>query len=206
MALSIFQIAGILLLASHIVITIKAFQDEVFQGVMCLIVPFYIVYYGLRRLNLPGRGLFVLIYVVALGVYVWGTVRPIGPDACTLLTSADAEEFLGGSVGDPTRRALASRRKTASACIYATTTAPERKLSLVYGNCTDLSDVVTTRRLRPSIGLRELADEAYVEPGVVHARKGSVCIGVMSVGLPEGIEQTVAREQLAKKMIARLPQ
>lgn len=42
----IIQIYGpYLILAFHIIILLKAFKDSVFQGILCLLVPFYSIYY-----------------------------------------------------------------------------------------------------------------------------------------------------------------
>ena len=206
MNFSIYQIASIVLLASHIVITIKAFQEDAFQGAMCLFVPGWIIYYGFRRLNVAGRELFVLIYIIAAGIYFWGRFAPLGaggPDACALLTPADAAQYLGGPVGSPTRRAMGSLGgAAASACMYATTSSPRREIAGVYGKgCTSLPRA--TEQMRSSLGLRGLTDEAFVGKGQVLARKGTVCIGIFTRDAGDGLEGTVAREQLARKMLER---
>jgi len=206
MPLSIYQIAGIVLAAAHIVITIKAFQDDAIQGILCLLVPFYILYYGFRRLNMTGRGVFVGIYILAAGVYAWGAFRPAGgPDACTLITAQDAESLLGGPVGKPVSEDRASPSgAAASACTYSTTEAPERGVSVLYGTgCVELPS--ESRRMMASIGLRGLTDEAYVSRGQLLARKGDVCLGILTRGISESIDAVVSREILAKKMLQRLP-
>lgn len=206
MEFSIYQIAGIILTACHIVITIKAFQDETFQGVLCLFVPFYIIYYGFRRLNMAGRGLFVFVYILAAGTYAWGLYRPMGgPDACALITADEARSMLGASVGSPVRDKKASLSgAAASSCTFTTTESPVRMVGVLYGtHCTELP--AATRRMIASVGLRGLTDEAYVGRSELLARKGDVCLGIVTKGLPEGIDAVVSREMLAKKMLARLP-
>ena len=206
MEFSIYQIAGIILAACHIVITIKAFQDEVFQGALCLFVPFYIIYYGFHRLNMAGRGLFVFVYILAAGTYAWGLYRPMGgPDACALIRAEDAQSLLGAPVGGGVRDMKASLSgAAASSCTFTTTETPVRMVGVIYGTgCVELP--AATRRMIPSIGLRGLTDEAYIGQGQLLARKGNVCLGIVTKGLSEGIEASVSREMLAKKMLARLP-
>jgi len=206
MDLSIYQIAGILLAACHIVITIKAFQDEAFQGAMCLLVPFYIVYYGFRRLNMKGRSLFVWIYILAFGTYAWGIFRPAGgPDACALIQADEAQSLLGSPVGSGVReKRAAASGAAASSCTFTTTESPVRMVSVLYGTgCVELPSA--TGRMIASVGLRGLTDEAYVGRGELLARKGNICIGILTKGLTEGIDASVSREMLAKKMLARLP-
>jgi hypothetical protein len=54
----------ILFLAIHLVVILVAFDDGLLQGFLCLLVPFYIVYYAFTRLeSLPLRGAFLAVYV-----------------------------------------------------------------------------------------------------------------------------------------------
>lgn len=53
-----------------IIILIAAFQDEVLQGILCLCVPVYILYYGIARYQSEKKGLILAIWLGGLIVGV----------------------------------------------------------------------------------------------------------------------------------------
>lgn len=42
-----------------IIILIHAFQDEVLQGILCLCLPFYVLYYAFAKFEHPKKGLII---------------------------------------------------------------------------------------------------------------------------------------------------
>mgnify|MGYP001499533310 CR=1 FL=1 len=58
-----------------IIILISAFQDEVIEGILCLLCPFYILYYGGWKFDHDKRALImvgwlgpIFLYIVILGI------------------------------------------------------------------------------------------------------------------------------------------
>ena len=198
-----YQLASIVFFAGHIVVTIKAFQDEMWSGIMCLILPFYLPYYALRHMNFSGKGLFLLVYFGCAGYGVWGEYRPLAPDPCALVTKADAQEFLGESVGDPLTRSMNTSIGFLKACVYASAQDRRKNMGIVVsGDCPQLPAAV--REMRVSTALASVADEAFYRAGGVYARKGKVCVVIMSEGRSDSMGAVVASERLVAKVFVRL--
>ncbi len=72
----------LILLAIHIYVVFKAFRDSVFQGVLCLLVPFYSIYYALvLSYDYTARAL-IAASLLGLG---WDSLRVIIDQAGTIL-------------------------------------------------------------------------------------------------------------------------
>jgi len=72
----------IILLAIHVYVVFKAFRDSVFQGVLCLLVPFYSIYYALVLCyDYTARALIVGA-LLGLG---WDSIRVMLDQAETIL-------------------------------------------------------------------------------------------------------------------------
>ena len=201
--MDIYQIAAIVFFAGHIVVTIKAFQDEMWSGIMCLILPFYLLYYALRHMNFPGKGMFLLVYLGAAGVGIWGNIRPLAPDPCALVTKADAEEFLGEPVGEPRTQSVDTALGFMKACVYVSTQNRDKNMGMIVSDdCPKLPPSV--REMRVSTALANVADEAFYKAGGVYARKGTVCVVVMSKGRSDAIGAVGASERIVEKALNRL--
>ena len=50
-------------LVCHIIILIGAFQEDVTQGLLCLCVPFYILYFAFARYENEKKGLIIAIWL-----------------------------------------------------------------------------------------------------------------------------------------------
>ncbi len=62
-------------LACGLVIVVDAFRSSVGQGVLALLVPFYVVYYAFARFDRPRRALVIAIWLT--GVIVGGALVQI---------------------------------------------------------------------------------------------------------------------------------
>ncbi len=59
-------VASVCLLASFIcgiIILIDAFQEEVVQGILCLCVPFYILYYAFARFENDNKAIILIVWL-----------------------------------------------------------------------------------------------------------------------------------------------
>lgn len=63
----VFGLAGLI---CGIIILIGAFKDEVIQGILCLCVPFYIIYFALARFEHDNKGVIVGIWLVSVVVNI----------------------------------------------------------------------------------------------------------------------------------------
>ena len=61
-------------LVCHIIILIGAFQEDVTQGLLCLCVPFYILYFAFARYENEKKGLIIAIW---LGGAIIGNILQI---------------------------------------------------------------------------------------------------------------------------------
>jgi hypothetical protein len=86
MWMALYAVAGVLGLVSlvcGIIILIGAFKESLAQGLLSLLVPFYILYYAFARFQHPKKGLVVggwLGAAILAGVLVNGATAWFGPD------------------------------------------------------------------------------------------------------------------------------
>ena len=50
-----------------IIILIAAFKDEVLQGILCLCIPFYVLYYAIAKFEHPKKGVIIGVWL-GLGI------------------------------------------------------------------------------------------------------------------------------------------
>ena len=74
MPLVLMVLGGILNLAGlvgGVWLLVEAFKDEILQGVLCLCVPCYALYYGFARLDSPHKN---IILILAFGCGIPGSI------------------------------------------------------------------------------------------------------------------------------------
>ena len=133
------------------------------------------------------------------------------PDACVLLTDADASEVLGGPVervADPVGAGLITGEPDSflSVCYYRPDPDDFSSFaSLVViapGSTTEAEIEVEAATGRP---LEGLGDEAFVVgEQAVSVRAGAVLFAVFVIGGPDGAPDTTAAELLARRAVERL--
>jgi hypothetical protein len=66
MAIALMSLGGLLALVGTVGgvwLMIEAFRDEALQGVLCLCVPFYALYFGFARLHSPSKPLILTMWL-----------------------------------------------------------------------------------------------------------------------------------------------
>ena len=206
--MDIYSVAYLVFFAGHIVVTIYAFRDETFSGVMCLFVPLYLPYYAIRRIHVTGRELFLLIYLGCFGLLVWKEVRPYfaAVNPCDLVTKGEAGDVLGATVRDPLSETRTIGGSAVRACLFVGDGGSRKQLGVaLITDCPSLSGrVKDVEEMRPSTTLKDAADEAYVRKGKVYARKGKTCILVITEGGPDSVMGQIATERLTGTILKRL--
>ncbi len=198
-----YSIAALVFFAGHIVVTIRAFQDEILSGVLCLFLPLYLPYYTIRRIHAPGRTLFILIYF-GCGLYISlprSLFRSVNP--CDLVTQEEATGIMNTAVGAPASKSKSIAGHDAEVCEFRLPNQPLKGLTVsVVSKCDGFSE--TVRQYRASTVLKDSADEAYLRRGAVYARKGSTCVVVETFGAPDAILTMIKIETLTQTVLERL--
>ena len=76
---------GLVSTVCGIIILISAFQDEVIEGVLCLLCPFYILYYAFTGFKHEKKGLIIGVW---LGGGVLGGILQVGGTAMAVADAA----------------------------------------------------------------------------------------------------------------------
>jgi hypothetical protein len=197
-------IAKFVLLACHIVITIKAFQDEIVEGALVLLVPFYLLYYGFRKMTGAGKDLFLWIYILAGATIVVGVFFPGGfgtPRVAKLVTTEFAQELLEEPAADPVCESSDTRMGKADICQFKAKSGARKDFGIIWiAKCSGL-----TENMRSGMAisdLKEVADEAYSSRDNIYVRKGESCLLIATQGVPDNIRVYLARQKLARAILA----
>jgi len=207
-------IATVLFWLCYLIILIKAFRDEMFQGIMCLLIPFYILYYGFARLQSERRGLILSTWLFSL--FLGPAAQLVLPafskaaGACKLVTEADVEQALAEPVGKPKSDERTTRMGEMSVCAYTTTTEPQKELffGVVKKQCTSLEPL---RAMGEGnlLGLRGIGDEALYGGSWLLVRQQESCLlfRLEDHARPSGMTRDAKLEAnlaLARKALPRL--
>jgi len=196
-----------------IYILIKAFADGILEGVLCLFVPFYVLYYAFRKLQCAHKGLVVGIWLLAAIpgpiLTVYSRVTAKADSVCKLVTKDEIESALGEAVEEPQSAELDSILGRGGACGYHTVKTPRKIVELfVTKNCESLEPI----RSKPSMmTMSGIGDEAYAGGGRLFVRKGNICTVVYledragESGLT-GYARLEVERDLTEKLLERVSQ
>ena len=211
--LRLYFIGTIFFFLFYLVILVKAFQDTIGQGLLCLLVPFYILYFAFVRMETNKKGLLLGAWIVTgLTGPILGIMGPtfIKRDACKLITNAE----VGAALGEPIERSEESSPTTPfgiiDSCTYATGKTPEKSvLVAVEPKCASL-DEVRKAAAAQLVSVFGLGDEAYFGGSELTARKGNSCIYVMITDESfrhslSGFDKMNVSKSVAEKVFERLP-
>ena len=176
--------------------------------VLCLVIPFYALYWLFFRqtiyrglvVGLIGANL-VLTAVMALG---WVTGKN---DPCKLVTKADVEEALGQTMEGPER---SSSPRGGPVCEYITVAEPKMSLMVVVVEDTELKSRTNAELPSGAFKVDNLGDDALSNGPALLVQKGRV---VFSISWAPPGKALVSRQQAAdaaystlegRKKLARL--
>lgn len=207
-------IGWVIFVIFSLVIVIKAFGESIVQGLLCLFIPFYILYYAFARLQSERKGFIVGVWLLAL---LSGPVADtlgvafIGLKACTLLTKAEVEAVLGEPIEKPQPvPAPASLLGVSDFCGCKTVKTPPKVVLVgLEEKCPSLDPLLKRATAKP-LSLSDVGDEAYWDGTALVARKGKACLflAVRDQARAGGMSQAEifqADKTLAQKAVTRLP-
>lgn len=67
-------VGGILLLIGAIMILVAAFKENTTQGLLCLFVPFYAIYYLFAKYSNPNKTAAIILYLGGLVILIVGYI------------------------------------------------------------------------------------------------------------------------------------
>lgn len=192
----------------------KAFGESFGQGLLCLFIPFYILYYAFARLQSERKGFIVGVWLLAL---LSGPVADIlgvafiGLKACTLVTKAEVEAVLGEPIEKPQPMpAPASIFGVSDICGCKTVKIPLKVVIVgLEEKCPSLDPFLKKATGKP-LSLSDVGDEAYWDGTALLARKGKACLflTIQDRAGAGGMSRAAifqANKALAEKALTRLP-
>ncbi|MGH9787718.1 MAG: hypothetical protein ACRD4U_03320 [Candidatus Acidiferrales bacterium] len=214
-------IASLVFALCYLIILIKAFLDEILEGVLCLLIPLYIFYYALAKLKGEYRGLLLSLFFLSL---FGGPALQFGSmwfapkdDPCKLVTKADVEAAFGEPVAaDMERGGGRSAAGEAKFCAYRTQALPSKEVAIgVIRNCPSLQPL-RERARDMKFPFTDFGDEGYYGGSDLMVRSKNTCLAFVieetGSAARTGIAGMSAHEKLrvnrklAEAAINRLPQ
>lgn len=162
-----------------LIILVKAFQDSIVQFLLCLVVPFYILYYMFFRMQSERRGLLVGGWL--LFTFTGPLLNLIGPsfvkhEACKLLDAAEVEAVLGQRVQPLVSTSRLTPFGMIDACVCRTVSSPQKEVMLALERKCDSLQSVREEASGELMAVSGLGEEAYWGGSALVARKGRSCI------------------------------
>lgn len=174
-------LASLVFAVCYLIVLVKAFQDATMEGILCLIIPLYIFYYALAKLQSDHRGLLLSLFFLSLvgapALQFAGGLFAPKDDPCKLVTKADVEAAFNEPVAaDVERRDERTAAGEAKFCGYMTS-APPRKAVLigVIRNCASLQPL-RERAKGMKFPLTDLGEEGFYGGSDLVARSKNTCL------------------------------
>lgn len=194
------------------VVLIDAFKNGGgLHFLLCLIIPFYALYWAFFRQTMY-RGIVVSLIGANVLLTVAMAFGLVGGrnDPCKLITKADVEEVLGQKMEGPDH---SSSPRGDPVCTYTTVAEPKMDLMVVVVENTTLKSRTDADLPSGAFKVSNLGDDALSNGPVLLVQKGTVVISVSWASASATTRSSLSREQAAdaaystlegRKKLARL--
>ena len=197
-----------------LIILVKAFQDHILQGILCLLIPIYMIYFAWARMESERKGLLMGTWLgsgllaIVLGFFPASAVSSSQTDPCLLITKADVEAALNEPAGEPQSGNIEGDK----ACMYETRGEHPKQVVVWRPFKPCPFTAAGLKAISGATSIPGLGDDAVSAGDFAFVFKGNACVRMSFIYLEpsqrgRGLDAASidAKTALARKALARLP-